>query len=108
MRRRPDAFAILLLVVPLGGCLDSSLGPAAVVNGASLIFTGRTPVDQVASLVTGRDCSAVRLERRQPWCAPPPGPPAPMPFCTRSLGGVDCWTTPPPGAPQRGVADPVR
>ena len=86
---------VLALPLLLAGCLEAALGPAAVVGGASLVFTGRTPIDHVASLATGRDCSAVRLERYQPWCAPLPGPPDPQPFCTRSLGSVDCWTRPP-------------
>lgn len=101
---------LLLLIVPLAGCgVEPLLGPAAVVGGASVVLTGRTPVDAVASWATGADCSVVRLERREPWCAPPPAPPAPPPYCTRSLGAVDCWTSPPLGTqPQRGVADPPR
>ena len=106
------AVPLLLLppVLALGACaLEPALGPAAAVGAASLVLTGRTPVDHVASLVTGQDCSAVRLERRLPYCAPHPGPPAPPPYCTRSLGGVDCWTAPPlDSAPQRGLADPPR
>ena len=108
---RPAAFVLLLpSFVPLGACaLEPALGPAAAVGAASLVLTGRTPVDHVASLVTGQDCSAVRLERRLPYCAPHQGPPASQPYCTRSLGAVDCWTAPPLGsAPQRGVADPPR
>jgi hypothetical protein len=99
----------LLAVLALAGCaLEPVLAPAAVLGGASLVFTGKTPVDHLAGWVTGQDCSAVRLETRGPWCvalAPLPGP---APFCTRSLGGVDCWTAPPPGAPRLGVADPGR
>lgn len=103
--------AMSLLLPPLlGACaLEPALGPAAVVGGASVILIGRTPVDQVASWITGQDCSVVRLERREPYCAAPPGPPPAPPFCTRSLGAVDCWTAPPLGSePQRGVADPPR
>jgi hypothetical protein len=96
----------VLLLLPACGA-EPLLGPAAVVGGASLVLTGRTPVDHLASLATGADCSVVRLERREPYCAPPAGPSARQPYCTRSLGAVDCWTSPPPGAvPGRGVADP--
>lgn len=109
---RPSALRpmLLLLAMPLAGCwIDPALGPTAVVGGTSVVLTGRTPVDHVASWATGQDCSIVRLERRENWCAPPPGPPQPQPFCTRSLGAVDCWTAPPPSAvTQRGVADPPR
>lgn len=98
-----------LLLLALGACaLESAFGPAAVVTGASLVFTGRTPLDHMASLATGEDCSAVRWERHGPWCAPPPAPPGPPPYCTRSIGSVDCWTARPPGASLRGVADPGR
>ncbi|MBU8536243.1 hypothetical protein [Falsiroseomonas tokyonensis] len=105
----------LLLAVPLAlpllaGCqigptVSATAGPVLVASGASLILTGRTPVDHVASWATGRDCSLVRVERRESWCAPEPSPPTPQPFCTRSLGAADCWTVPPLTG-QRGVADP--
>jgi hypothetical protein len=103
---RPPA-ALLLLVLPLAAC-EAALVPTAAVTGASLVFTAKTPVDHLASWVTGQDCSGVRLERHEPWCLGPRPEPPPTPFCTRALGGVDCWTTPPPGAPRRGVADPGR
>jgi hypothetical protein len=97
-----------LLALPLGGCLlESALGPAAVVGATSLVLIGKTPVDVVASLATGRNCSAVNLERRDPYCLAHPGPPEPAPFCTRTIGQVDCWTTPPPGT-GRGLADAGR
>ncbi|WP_439598048.1 hypothetical protein [Falsiroseomonas sp.] len=105
------AAGLLLLALPLlGGCqigptVGATAGPVLVASGASLILTGRTPVDHVASLVTGRDCSLVRVERRESWCAPEAAPPPPQPFCTRSLGATDCWTVPPLTG-QRGVADP--
>jgi hypothetical protein len=109
MRLPPRPTLLPLLALPLGGCwVDAAIGPAAVVSGTSVILIGRTPVDAVATLATGRDCSVVNLERRLPWCLEPPAPPQPPPFCTRSLGRVDCWTVPPPGAPLRGVADPPR
>ena len=73
--------------------------------GTSLVLTGRTPVDHVASLVTGRDCSAVHIERREPWCRPTVAEVPPQAFCTRSLGAVDCWTAAPSGS-TRQAADP--
>jgi hypothetical protein len=109
MRLPPRPALAALLALPLGGCwIDAAVGPSAVVTGTSLILIGRTPVDVVASLATGQDCSVVNRERRLPYCMDPPAPPPPPPFCTPSLGRVDCWTVPPPGAPLRGVADPPR
>jgi hypothetical protein len=102
---RRHALPALLLALPLGGCLTGdSIGPTAIIGGVSVILTGRTPVDQLASLVTGRDCSVVHVERREPWCATARVPPRTA-LCTRSLGTVDCWTAPPSGY-SRQVADP--
>ncbi len=99
--------AALPLLILLPGCgLEPAIGPAAAIGGASLILTGRTPVDHLVGWARGADCSVVRLERRDPYCAQPTSP-APPPFCTRSLGAVDCWTA--PGAVAgRGVADPAK
>jgi hypothetical protein len=105
----PSRHCIWLIPLLLCGCesaLGAAAGPALVLGGTSLVLTGRTPVDHVASLATGRDCSAVRLERGQDWCAPRPAAAAAVPvYCTRSLGAADCWTVPPLGA-GRQVADP--
>jgi hypothetical protein len=98
------ALTIVSLIPLLAAC--EAAGPIAAVAGGSVAVMGRTPVDLVASLVTGRDCSVVRLDRRQSYCAPVEEPPAAQPFCTRSLGSVDCWTVPPHARPPyRGVAD---
>ncbi|NGM20662.1 hypothetical protein G3576_11610 [Roseomonas stagni] len=106
LAHRPAAALIGALPLLLGGCVaEQAIGPGLVVGGASIVLTGRTPVDHVASLISGQDCSIVRLERRESWCAPPPGPPPPQAYCTPSLGRVDCWTTPPFGG-NRQVADP--
>jgi len=98
---------LLTAALSLGGC---NVGPTLTITGSvtagSLIVTGKTPEDHLAGWLTGMDCSAVRYERRRPWCVPHPGPPPETPFCTRSIGSIDCWTTPPAGAPGRGVADP--
>ena len=78
--------------------------PAAV-EGASLVTLQRGVGDTVVSLVTGEDCSYVRLARGQTYCASSAPPPV-QPICTRSLGQVDCWTTPPIASPpHRGVRD---
>ena len=62
--------------------------------------------DIAVSAVTGRDCSIARLDRRLSYCAPSLDPPDPPPFCTRSIGGTDCWVTRPPAVPgDRGVVD---
>src|ERR1700760_1633478 len=104
MKRIILAFAALL-----GGCgISDNLG-AAIGSGtmiASVAVIQRSPADAIYSLVTGRDCSVVRLDQGKTYCRPVEPEPSAQPFCTRSLGSVDCWADPAtvPGHP-RGVAD---
>jgi hypothetical protein len=95
-----------LLPLFLAACDPASLGAAAAAGAGSVVVIGRTPVDAAVSLARGRDCSVVRLDRGLGYCRPEEPPPAPPPYCTRSLGRVDCWREPPLALPmQRGVAD---
>lgn len=94
------------LLLALGACDATGLGLAGAVTVGSVATIGRTPVDAVVSVIAGRDCSAVRLDRGESYCRPAEPPPAPTPYCTRSRGSVDCWTSPPLALPYpRGVAD---
>ncbi|WP_376087265.1 hypothetical protein ACE7GA_13630 [Roseomonas sp. CCTCC AB2023176] len=94
----------LLLVVLLPGC-EAALGPAVAVNAVSLMVTGRAVPDLLVSGVTGRDCSIAYLDAGERYCRPE-AVAVVQPFCTRSLGGVDCWNGPVPGLPPpRPVAD---
>lgn len=96
----------LLLLLGLGGCDTLGVLVGAGVGGASVVLIGRTPGDAVVSAIRGQDCSVVRLDRGQRYCAPVATGPEPPPFCTPSLGRIDCWTTPPLTVPPvRGVAD---
>lgn len=102
--RRP--LCLLLFLPFLAACDPASLGATAAVGAGSVAVIGRTPVDAAVSLASGRDCSVVRLDRGLGYCRPVEPPPAPPPYCTRSLGRVDCWREPPLAFPmQRGVAD---
>jgi hypothetical protein len=98
----------LLLMGLLPGCAGwvEPTGALAAADLASVTVFGRGILDIGVSAVSGRDCSIVRLDRGQTYCAPRDGPPKPEPFCTRSLGVVDCWADPGllPAAP-REVAD---
>lgn len=101
-------FPVLLLLL-LGGCAADPVELTTVVGGVavgSVAVLQRTPFDAVWSLITGRDCSTVRVEQGKSWCRPPePAPEAP-PYCTRSLGVVDCWADPAGKPPE--VADGPR
>ncbi len=99
---------LLLLLCPLllSGCDGPGLFALGAVNVASLTLTGRAVPDLVVSGVSGRDCSVARVDRGQAYCGPSNDPPPAPPFCTRSLGSVDCWSQPPLAVPaHRGVAD---
>jgi hypothetical protein len=98
----------LFLVAALPGCgpWTEPVGALAGFDMASVVIFGRSIGDLGVSAVSGRDCSVVRLDAGQTYCAPRDSPQRPGPFCTRSLGVVDCWAD--PGllpAPQREVAD---
>ncbi len=98
--------ALLAAPLPLAGCDTASLAIAGAASVASITLTGRGVPDILVSGLSGRDCSIVRLDRGLSYCAPVPPPPGPPPYCTPSLGRVDCWVTPPPSVPmQRGVVD---
>ena len=96
----------LFVLLALPGCDAASLTIGAAVNVASVTLVGRSVPDMVISGLSGRNCSIVRLDRGMSYCGPSAPPPGPPPYCTRSLGGVDCWVTRPASVPmQRGVVD---
>jgi hypothetical protein len=101
--------ALPLLAFPLlalPGCDAASLTAGAAVNIASVTLVGRSVPDIVISGLSGRDCSIVRMDRGLSYCGPSQEPPGPAPYCTPSLGRVDCWVTRPASIPmQRGVVD---
>jgi hypothetical protein len=99
---------LLLLLGPLAGCAGwaEPTGALAGADMVSVMVFGHGFLDLGVSAVSGKDCSIVRLDRRQTYCAPAEGAEKPGPYCTRSLGTVDCWAD--PGllpARQREVAD---
>lgn len=87
----------LLSLLLLSGCGLTPEAWVTLVGGVgvgSVAIIGRSPLDAVYSTVTGKDCSIVRIEKGQSYCRPVEPPPAPPPYCTRSLGVVDCWKNP--------------
>ncbi len=99
---------ILALLLTVPGCAHwvEPTGALAAADIASVVVFGRGIADIGVSAISGRDCSIVRLDRGLTYCAPIEPPPAPGPFCTRSLGVVDCWINPEAlPTPQQPVAD---
>lgn len=96
----------LLALLALPGCDAASLTAGAAVSVASVTLVGRSVPDIVISGLSGQDCSIVRMDRGLSYCAAEAPPPGPAPYCTPSLGRVDCWVTRPGSIPmQRGVVD---
>ena len=81
-----------LLLGLLGGCAGAE-AVVAVEATSDMVF-GRGVADIGVSAVTGRDCSAVRLDKGLPYCAPRGTLPPPPPFCTKTIGSVTCWANP--------------
>ncbi len=106
MRACLPLLALLAAPLPLAGCDTASLAVAGAASVASITLVGRGVPDILVSGLSGRDCSIVRLDRGLSYCAPELAAPGPPPYCTPSLGRVDCWVTPPASIPmQRGVVD---
>lgn len=86
--------SVLILFFALSGCgatpeqLLTGFGGAGI---ASIAILHRSPFDAAYSLISGRDCSIVRLDENKSYCRPEEPLPPPQRYCTRSLGVVDCW-----------------
>lgn len=109
VRMMMRAIPLLLLLTGCGLTPEAWVTLFGGVGIGTVAVLGKTPIDVAFSTVTGRDCSGVRLEKGQSYCRREEPPPQPPPFCTRSLGVVNCWQDPaslPPG--QRSVADGPR
>lgn len=99
---------LLALLFGISGCAHwaTPVGALAAVEVASVVVFGRGIADIGVSAISGRDCSIVRLDRGLTYCAPPDAPIDAGPFCTHSLGVVDCWINPEALAmPQQRVSD---
>jgi len=83
----------LLALLALAGCAEPT-GAFAAANAASVVAFQRAIPDLVVSAVSGKDCSVVHWDQGKSYCTPQQPPPAPPPYCTRSLGIVDCWANP--------------
>ncbi len=85
--------ALPVLLLPLAGCVEPT-GALIGANAASVVVFGRGVGDLLVSAIAGQNCSIVRLDQGKSYCRPIEPPPDPAPFCTRSLGGVECWRNP--------------
>ncbi len=92
----------------LGGCVAPTVLPLVAGAGAGVAVFHRTVPDLLYSAISGRNCSLVRLDEGKTYCKPVDPPVPPIPYCTRSLAGVDCWAHPEqiPGIPAQVAQGP--
>ena len=86
---------LLLGLLPplLCACGPEPVEALAAAEAASVVVFGRGVIDIGVSAVSGRDCSIVRLDKGQTYCAPKEQP-FQEAYCTRTLAAVDCWPSP--------------
>lgn len=100
--------AILLLLAGCGATPEQVIPGVALFGIGTIAVLQRSPFDALYSVVSGKDCSVVRLDQGKTYCRPVEPPPESPPYCTRSLGVVDCWFDPArlPNAPPEVSAGP--
>ena len=98
-------FGVLCFILLLAGCAGpgAAAGIAIGANVLALTTIHRTVPDAVISLISGKDCSMVRLDENESYCRHPRPLPPPPPYCTQTIGQITCWRDPqdlPDHAPQ--------
>ncbi|WP_448202971.1 hypothetical protein [Azospirillum sp. sgz302134] len=91
--------ALILAVLPLGGCLVAPATMAVVSAGAeltSLTSTKKTLEDHVVSAATGKDCSTVSFSETGQYCPEKVTVDRSKVYCYRTLADVDCHHIPDP------------
>ncbi len=84
----------LLILLLLAGCTPEVVPAAALLSIGSIAVIQRSPFDALYSVLSGKDCSIVRLDQGKGYCRPVEPPPEPPPYCTRSLAVANCWRDP--------------
>ena len=88
---------LVLLLAALAGCTgwEAPVGGIIGADLATVTVFGRGIADLGVSAISGRDCSIVRLDRGETYCAPPTPVFSPWePYCTQTIGTVTCWADP--------------
>ena len=93
---------VCVILLGFSACEQTAGNVALVVLGtdmSSLMFTGKTLADHGISAQTGKNCSMVNAEKRQPYCQEWVGQDegAVMLYCYPTLGQPDCYLDPLPG-----------
>jgi hypothetical protein len=86
--------AMMAVVVPLAGCTGGEL---FAIEGVSAAVFDKTASDQIVSLVSGKDCSFLRVEQDKSYCVEDAKIIKQSHlYCYPTLGAVTCYTSPDP------------
>ncbi|MEE2746487.1 MAG: hypothetical protein VX617_06365 [Pseudomonadota bacterium] len=67
-----------------------------IIDGATVVGTGKTISDHIVSFTTGKDCSTLRKNTGRHYCEEDEVMPQKEVFCYNTLGQVSCYTEPAP------------
>lgn len=95
------ATGVLVLAIPLAGCS----GELFVIESISAAISDKTASDHIVSLVSGKDCSFLRVEQDKSYCVEDAKIASQSHlYCYTTLASVTCYTAP---HPQRAPAERI-
>ncbi len=95
------SFVLIGAGVALGACTLVTAGPAmmpglAGIQGATVIGTGKTIVDHVVSMTSGKNCSQLRRDTGRTYCEEDEVAVPDEVYCYNTIGNVTCYSRPSP------------
>lgn len=93
----PVRMVLVLLPLVTAGCasmVGMAAGPTAAIG--TTVLSGKTPVDQLYSAVSGKDCSIRRNRQGLTYCVEDEPVLPVRVVCYRTLGDVSCYDHPDP------------
>ncbi len=95
------SFALIGACLMLGACTVVTAGPSlmpglAGIQGVTVIGTGKTIVDHVVSMTSGKNCSTLRRDTGRTYCEEDEVAVPDEVYCYNTLGNVTCYSRPAP------------
>lgn len=89
---------VLFLSAFLSSCAAAVplVASIAVIEGGSIVATEKAVEDHIFSAYSGKDCSAVRVEKGETYCKEDEPNPTAGIHCYRTLGDITCYSQPDP------------
>ena len=91
----------LLFLIGMGGCSVATSTPGMmphimVMDGMTVVTTGKTISDHIVSFASNKNCSTVRRQTGQNFCEEDDVSAPEELYCYNSLGNVNCFASPQP------------